>query len=340
MFEFAWPWVWILLPLPVLVRILAPATALGTSNALKVPFIGQMERAVGKHAGTSKSSAQGKLIFALLIWTLFVASAAKPQWLGDPIAQQLEGRDLVLAVDLSESMLEKDFRFQGQLINRLVATKIVTGDFIERREGDRIGLILFAGQAYYQAPLTHDRKTVKTFLDEAQAGLAGKSTAIGDAIGLAIKRFKELESKQRILILLTDGTNNAGVLDPMSAAQLAKDFGVKVYTIGVAGGGQLAGPIGGEQALLNDYLNATPQSSIDEKTLQAIAQTTGGQYFSAGDLQQLAGIYAALDELEPVEQDSEFYRPIEPLFQWPLLLGLLMSMVLLVLNRRVIGMGS
>ncbi|MGB0205894.1 MAG: vWA domain-containing protein [Neptuniibacter sp.] len=337
MFEFAWPWVWVLLPLPLLVRMFAPAAAVGSSNALKVPFIDQMERAVGHHTGKVRASRQGKLLLALLIWSLFVASAAKPQWLGDPIAQQLEGRDLVLAVDLSESMLEKDFRLNGRLINRLVATKVVTGDFIERREGDRIGLILFAGQAYYQAPLTHDRQTVKTFLDEAQAGLAGKSTAIGDAIGLAVKRFKELESKQRILILLTDGTNNAGVLDPMAAAQLAKDFGVKVYTIGVAGGGQLAGPGGDVRSLLNDYLAATPQSSIDERTLKAIANKTGGQYFSAGNLKELAGIYSALDELEPVEQDSEFYRPIEPLFHWPLLLGLLLCIGLLVINHRMFG---
>ncbi|MGH1461031.1 MAG: vWA domain-containing protein [Neptuniibacter sp.] len=340
MFEFAWPWVWILLPLPILVRVLAPVASLGTNNALKVPFIDQMERAVGKQIGTTKASPQGKLIFALLVWSLFVAAAAKPQWLGEPIAQQLEGRDLVLAVDLSESMLAKDFRFNGRLINRLVATKIVTSDFIDRRVGDRIGLILFAGQAYYQAPLTHDRETVKIFLNEAQSGLAGRATAIGDAIGLAVKRFKEQNSKQRIVILLTDGTNNAGVLEPMAAAQLAKDFDVKVYTIGVAGGGQLAGPIGGARAMLNDYMNATPQSSIDEKTLQAIADKTGGMYFSANNLEQLAGIYTELDKLEPVEQDSDFYRPIEPLYHWPLLVGLLLSMVWLALNGRDIGLRS
>lgn len=340
MFEFTWPWVWILLPLPVLVRVLTPTVAIGTSNSLKIPFISQMERAVGKHTGTNKSSKQGKWILAFLIWTLFVASAAKPQWLGDPIAQQLEGRDLILAVDLSESMLAKDFKLRGQFINRLVATKIVSSDFIDRREGDRIGLILFAGQAHFQAPLTHDRDTVKTFLDEAQVGLAGKATAIGDAIGLAVKRFEELNSQQRVIILLTDGTSNAGILEPMAAAQLAKEFGVKVYTIGVAGSEQQETALSDELTQLNEYLNATPQGSVDEKTLQAIADETGGQYFSAGNIQQLAGIYAALDELEPIEQPSEFYRPIETLFHWPLVLGLLLSIVLLARSGFVIRLGG
>jgi Ca-activated chloride channel family protein len=337
MFEFASLWAWLLLPLPLLVRRFLPTAMADNRNALKVPFIDQMERAVGQHSGTAKSPRQARLMLALLIWALFVASAAKPQWLGEPIPQQLQGRDLVLAVDLSESMLEKDFRFNGRLINRLTATKIVTGDFIERREGDRIGLILFAGQAYFQAPLTHDRQTVKTFLDEAQSGLAGRATAIGDAIGLAVKRFKELESQQRIVVLLTDGTSNAGTLEPMTAADLAKDFGVKVYTIGVAGDEQRSGSMG---SLLSGYLNAPQRSAIDEKTLKAIADKTGGQYFSANNLEQLAGIYAALDELEPVEQDSEFYRPIEPLFQWPLLLGLLLSMIMLALNSRAVGEGT
>lgn len=337
MFEFAALWAWLLLPLPLLVRKFLPAATVGSSNALKVPFIDQMERAVGSRSGIVKTPRQGKLILALIIWTLFVAAAAKPQWLGEPIPQQLQGRDLVLAVDLSRSMLEKDFRFNGRLVNRLTATKIVSSDFIERREGDRIGLILFADHAYYQAPLTHDRKTVKSLLNEAQIGLAGVNTAIGDAIGLAVKRFKELKSTQRILILLTDGDNSAGTLEPMIAAELAKDFGVKVYTIGVAGEDPSQGAM---SALINGYLNAPQRSAIDEKTLKAIAEKTGGQYFSANNLEELAGIYSALDELEPVEQDSEFYRPIEPLFQWPLLLGLLLSTVLLVLNRRAVGVGA
>lgn len=325
MFEFAWPWLGLLIPLPIIIRIFAPATTLSNSNALNVPFIARMESAVGSAGGVGTQHNLGGFLLALTIWLLFLSAAAKPQWLGEPIPQQLEGRDLVLAVDLSESMLEKDFELQGQLINRLVATRIVAGDFIERRQGDRVGLILFAEQAYVQSPLTHDRKTVKALLDEAQIGLAGKSTAIGDAIGLAVKRFDQMKSKQRILVLLTDGANTAGVLKPMEAAELAASEGLKIYTIGVGGEGQ-------QRGLLGSFFSA--RSDIDEKTLTAIAEQTGGQYFRARDIEQLAEIYELLDQLEPVKQDADFYRPVEPLFHWPLLAGILLSFLLLGLQRR------
>lgn len=325
MFEFAWPWLGLLIPLPIIIRIYAPATTLSNGNALNVPFIARMESAVGSTGGIGAQYNLGGFLLALTIWLLFLSAAAKPQWLGEPIPQQLEGRDLVLAVDLSESMLEKDFELQGQLINRLVATRIVAGDFIERRQGDRVGLILFAEQAYVQSPLTHDRKTVKALLDEAQIGLAGKSTAIGDAIGLAVKRFDQMKSKQRILVLLTDGANTAGVLKPMEAAELAASEGLKIYTIGVGGEGQ-------QRGLLGSFFSA--RSDIDEKTLTAIAEQTGGQYFRARDIEQLAEIYELLDQLEPVKQDADFYRPVEPLFHWPLLAGILLSFLLLGLQRR------
>jgi Ca-activated chloride channel family protein len=292
---------------------------------LNVPFIEQMERAVGAESTRVGVPNRSGFILALIIWLLFLGAAAKPQWLGEPVPQQLEGRDLVLAVDLSESMFEKDFQLQGRLINRLDATRIVAGDFIERRQGDRVGLILFGEQAYVQAPLTHDRKTVKALLNEAEVGLAGKSTAIGDAIGLAVKRFNTMKSKQRILILLTDGANTAGVLTPKEAAELAKSEGLKIYTIGV---GREE-----ERGLLGSLFAGRPPA-IDEKTLTAIAELTGGQYFRAQDIQQLAEVYELLDELEPVEQDTDFYRPVESLFLWPLLLGIFFSFLLIGFQRR------
>jgi Ca-activated chloride channel family protein len=325
MFEFAWPWLWLLAPLPILVRLYAPATSAPQSNALNVPFIEQMERAVGAESTSVGKPHRAGFILALIIWLLLLGAAAKPQWLGEPVPQQLEGRDLVLAVDLSESMFEKDFQLQGRLINRLDATRIVAGDFIERRQGDRVGLILFGEQAYVQAPLTHDRKTVKALLNEAEVGLAGKSTAIGDAIGLAVKRFNTMKSKQRILILLTDGANTAGVLTPKEAAELAKSEGLKIYTIGV---GREE-----ERGLLGSLFAGRPPA-IDEKTLTAIAELTGGQYFRAQDIQQLAEVYELLDELEPVEQDTDFYRPVESLFLWPLLLGIFFSFLLIGFQRR------
>lgn len=325
MFEFAWWWFWVLLPLPWVVRRYSKPSADQGGAALQVPFLEQMEQALGQQQGVSlQQPSRWRLILLYVIWGLLIGSVARPQWLGEPIPQQLEGRDLMLAVDLSESMLEQDFEVDDRWISRLAATRLVAGDFIKRREGDRVGLILFAEQAYQQAPLTHDRDTVKTLLDEAQVGLAGKATAIGDAIGLAVKRFKQMENEQRILILITDGRNTAGVLKPLQAVELAKAEGLKIYTIGVGGGSQ-----GG---LLGSFL--ARGSDLDEKTLTTIAEQTGGRFFRAFDLDELAEIYALLDELEPVEQDSEFFRPIDPLFQWPLYTAFVLALVLAVSMRR------
>ncbi|MDO6515377.1 MULTISPECIES: VWA domain-containing protein [unclassified Neptuniibacter] len=338
MLEFAWPWLWLLAPLPFLVRAFMPPATGVSKNALNVPFIEQMEKAVVGQSNIVGRKGYSGFILAFVVWLLLVAAATKPQWLGEPIPQQLEGRDLVLAVDLSESMFETDFELNGQLINRLVATRIVAGDFIERRQGDRVGLILFGEQAYVQAPLTHDRETVKTLLDEAQIGLAGKSTAIGDAIGLAVKRFQQSDSKQRVLILLTDGTNNAGVLAPTEAAELAAKEGLKIYTIGVGADTRLG--LLNSLSSFNSYIQASsPTSNIDETTLTSIAEKTGGKYFRARDIDQLAEIYELLDELEPIAQDNEFFRPIDPLYHWPLIAGLLLGLLWLMLLSNRVGRG-
>lgn len=337
MLEFAWPWLWLLAPLPLLVRMMLPPASGRNHNALYVPFIDQMENAVGgQHSLVGRNSYTG-FILAFIVWLFLVAAVTKPQWLGEPIPQQLEGRDLVLAVDLSESMFETDFELNGQLINRLVATRIVAGDFIERRQGDRVGLILFGEKAYVQAPLTHDRKTVKALLDEAQIGLAGKSTAIGDAIGLAVKRFQKSDKKQRVLILLTDGTSNAGALDPLVAAELAAKEGFKIYTIGVGADTRLG--LLGAFSGFNSYMQASSNSNIDEATLTSIADKTGGKYFRARDIDQLAEIYELLDELEPISQDKEFFRPIESLYHWPLLAALLLAFILLLFSFKYVKEG-
>ncbi|WP_027857332.1 vWA domain-containing protein [Marinobacterium jannaschii] len=327
MFEFAWPWLFLILPLPWLVRRYGRPMSISRQSGLEVPFIAAMEQATGHSRGTALSGSLPLLVLASLSWCLLVSAAARPQWLGEPVPQQLEGRDMVLAIDLSESMLEKDFVLGDQLINRLLATKVVAGDFIERRQGDRIGLILFGEQAYMQAPLTHDRTTVKQLLEEAQIGLAGKATAIGDAIGLAVKRFREMDSQQRILILMTDGTNTAGALEPEKATELAAAEGLRVYTIGIGAERQ-------QRGLLGSLFSAG--SEIDEASLRAIAETTGGRYFRARDLDQLAEIYQLLDELEPVQQDADYFRPVSSLYQWPLLAAaLLLAVIALLQQRRV-----
>ncbi|MEH6578919.1 MAG: VWA domain-containing protein [Amphritea sp.] len=327
MFELAWPWLLLLAPLPWLVRRFAPPANISAQSGLQVPFINALEKAVGESREPLRNNSLWLNLLVSLAWLSLLLSAANPQWLGEPVPQQLKGRDMVLAVDLSESMLERDFVLGDQLINRLAATKAVASDFIERRQGDRIGLILFAEQAYVQAPLTHDRQTVKQLLAEAQIGLAGKSTAIGDAIGLAVKRFKELGNEQRVLLLITDGTNTAGAIEPKKATELAVAEGLKVYTIGI-------GRDRSQRGLLGSLLGGgSPE--LDEATLTYIAEQTGGRYFRARDLDQLAEIYQLLDELEPVEQDADFFRPVESLYQWPLLAGLLMLALAVLLQKLV-----
>ena len=235
MIHFEWPWVFFLIPLPFLIRKLFSPAEMVKDAALRVPFLDDFKSLTGK-AIVEKSS-QLKLWLAMFAWLLLILAAARPQWVGEAVEIPISGRDLMMAVDLSISMEQKDFQLNGRLINRLEASKVVAGEFIERRTGDRIGLILFGQQAYLQAPLTFDRKTVRSLLDESAIGLAGRSTAIGDAIGLAVKRLREREKEDeqinKVLILLTDGANTAGVIEPLQAADLAAHEGLKIYTIGI-----------------------------------------------------------------------------------------------------------
>jgi Ca-activated chloride channel family protein len=325
MFEFEWPWIFLLLPLPWLIKQLMAPVQLSRQSALEVPFINAVEYAQGRTGAATFAQSHWQFVLMFLVWCLLLAAAAKPLWVGDPILQQREGRDLMLAVDLSESMQERDFTLDDQVINRLLATKIVASDFIDRREGDRVGLILFGDEVYLQAPLTHDRETVKQLLSEAEIGLAGKATAIGDAIGLAIKRFKELGNEQRVLILITDGTNTAGALDPVKATELAVAENLKIYTIGI-------GRDKSQRGIFSRFVG-TPE--LDERTLLYIAQQTGGQYFRATNLQQLAQIYQHLNQLEAIEQDDDYYRPKASLFQWPLLAAMLLWCLIVFVQWRL-----
>lgn len=308
MLEFAWPWLLLSLPLPYLARRFLPPVTSAAQAALKVPFLDDFTALQGTD---SRSEAPWPLRFALLAWCLLVLAAARPQWLGEPIEQAVSGRDLMLAVDLSGSMEERDFIVNGEPVDRLTAAKRVVGDFIVRRSGDRIGLILFGTQAYLQTPLTFDRKTVLTLLDEAVLGLAGENTAIGDAIGLAVKRLRQQQDNSRVLILLTDGANTAGEIAPLKAAELAAKEKLKIYTVG----------IGADEMLVRSFFGArkvNPSKDLDEKALTAIAQMTGGRYFRARDSEELNKIYRLLDELEPVQKDRQYFRPRTELFYWPL----------------------
>ncbi len=328
MIEFAWSGLFWLLPLPLLMRWL-PAVASRQQAALRVPMMARFEQQA--LTGSPSGGRPLLLLLALIAWALLLAAAARPGWVGEAVELPVSGRDLMLAVDLSGSMEAEDFVVQGQAINRLLATQIVAGEFIERRVGDRLGLILFGRNAYVQTPLTFDRKTVRTLLEEAAIGLAGKETAIGDAIGLAVKRLRnstdEEALERSILILLTDGANTAGEVEPLKAAELAASAGLTIYTIGIGADEMIVRSLFGSQRV-------NPSRDLDEKTLNAIAETTGGRYFRARDTQGLNQIYSLIDELEPIARESKQFRPQRALFYWPLAAALLLAALVTLLWRR------
>ncbi len=325
MIAFAWPYVFLCLPLPWLAwRFIRPVDAAQLA-ALHTPFLEELQNLPSAHR--IAAAKPGIIWLAILAWILLVAAAARPQWLGDPIELAMSGRDLMLAVDLSGSMQIEDFKLNGKAVDRLTATKAVAGQFIERRAGDRIGLILFGDRAYLQAPLTFDRKTVHTLLEESAIGLAGEKTAIGDAIGLAVKRLRDNPENQRILILLSDGANTAGEVQPLQAAELAVKEKLKIYTIGV----------GADEMVVRDFFGTrrvNPSEDLDEKTMTALATQTGGRYFRARDTEELEKIYAMLDELEPVEKDKRYYRPRAELYPWPLGIALILAGALVLVKEK------
>jgi Ca-activated chloride channel family protein len=324
MIQFAWPWMIAVLPLPWLVWRLVPAADPSRGAALRVPFLRELARPGEVLRGAHR---RAPLLLALCAWLLIVASSTRPQWFGDPVELPVSGRDVMLAVDLSQSMQEQDFQVQGRWVDRLTATKWVADDFIARREGDRIGLILFGEQAYLQTPLTFDRATVLTLLREAQIGLAGRATAIGDAIGLAVKRLRANDEGSRVLILMTDGANTAGEVEPLQAAELAAREGLTIYTIG----------IGADEMIVRSFLGSrrvNPSADLDERTLTAIASQTGGRYFRARNTAELEEIYRLLDQLEPVERDPEVFRPVAALYYWPLAGALFFIALLAIVKSR------
>jgi Ca-activated chloride channel family protein len=320
MMSFLWPWAFAALPLPFLMRLLLPRARHSNEAALRVPLLSDYKvTETGTHI-IKKS--HWPLLLYTLAWICLVIACARPQWTGETIELPVSGRDLMLAIDISKSM-DHPIRHSRGTVSRIAATKAVASAFIEKRVGDRIGLILFGDQAYVQAPLTFDRTTVNVLLKEAFTGLAGQATAIGDAIGLAVKRMtapkkhmpkqnksSDIISEDRVLILLTDGVSNRGEITPLKAAELAAKKGLKIHTIGIGSRGTL---------------------ELDEVTLRRIAKATGGQYFRAYTTADLQQIYELLDKLEPVEKDIRSYHPTKALFYIPLTAALLLACLLALL---------
>jgi len=334
MFNFAWPWCFILLPLPLLVYF-GFKQAKQEKAALLVPFYDNLEKKSPGKRILAKHQWQRALLLGL-IWILLVGAAARPQWVADAVSLPLSGRDVLLAVDISESMIQEDMTINNEPVTRLNAVKNVLADFIERRQGDRLGLVLFGTNAYLQTPLTFDTTTVANFLNEAQLGFAGTNTAIGEAIGLSVKRLQSLaqqsangnsvDNNDRVVILLTDGANTAGEISPVQAAQLAGQLGIKIYTIGIGAEEMVVGGFFGPRRI-------NPSAQLDEVTLRAIASTTDAEYFRATNTDELNNIYEAIDALEPITQDEKLFRPTRSLFTWPLFFAL--SLVLLNLLMQL-----
>jgi len=319
MLEFGYPWLFVLLLLPLLGRTkrLAPQ-----GQALHFQPLAKIAAQLSQNTFHSPRFSGGK-IAAAIIWLALVTSAAQPRWLGDPVSIPLEGRDMMLAVDLSASMNINDMVIEGQNFNRLDTVKRVLREFIINRKGDRLGLILFADAAYQQTPLTFDLLTVQQMLDEAVHGLVGQRTSIGEAVGLAVKRFNTYESSNKVLILLSDGANTSGKIQPLEALELAKAAGVKIYTVGVGAEELVQQGIFGPQMI-------NPSSDLDEQLLTNLATSTGGRYFRARDPKELAQIYQLLDQLEPIARDPQTFRPQQSLLHWPLLFALVVAMLMAV----------
>lgn len=311
---FAWPWMFVLLPLPWLMWKLLPPAAPGA--ALRLP-----QRISLGNAATRFTAPRKRIAVAALAWVLLVGAAARPQQLAPPQALTHTGRALMLAVDTSGSMAIEDMRFGDQVVSRFAAVKAIAQRFIAQRAGDDVGLILFGTHAYLLTPMTFDVDAVAKQMSGAAIGLAGRETAIGDAIVLAVKHLRALPARARVLVLLTDGVNTAGNVAPQDAMKLAKAAGVRIYTIGVGSAGQSISVFGMQMQ--------APDNDLDVQTLTQIAEATGGRFFRAADVDQLADAYRTIDALEPLAHGKSLLRPNHEWYPWPLALALLLGCLLL-----------
>ena len=335
MIHLDWPWLLLLVPLPLLVRLLSKRQRTTSGAALRVPFLEQLLSLRSEHGNTLIGGSRAALWLMSAAWLALLLAAARPQWVGEPQALPSSGRDLMLAVDISGSMAQQDMKIQGNALPRLTVVKAVVNEFVQQRQGDKLGLILFGSRAYIQSPLSFDLQTLGVLMDEAQVGFAGKQTAIGDAIGFAIKRLRQRPENSRVVILLTDGADTASTLPPLEAASVAAREGIRIYTIGV-GATEMEVP-----GLFGSRLGArtvNPSADLDEKTLREIAHRTNGEYYRARDTEELQAAYAAIAALEPVDQEAESIRPRRSLLHWPLLAAAALS-ILSLLSRRPGGAG-
>ncbi|WP_194757316.1 VWA domain-containing protein [Aliidiomarina indica] len=325
MLEFAWPLLFWLLPLPLLVRFLLPRIQ-RTAAAIWMPqaryLAPEYEAKAGGH--------WARWILPSLIWIALVSAAAQPRWVGDPIALNPEAREIMIALDLSGSMQMDDMERNGRAVTRLEAAHSILADFIRRRTGDRIGLIVYADSAHVYVPITSDLETVATMAEEAFIGLAGQRTALGDAIALSIRYFLERESQERVVLMLTDGMINTGQINAEQALQLARNHDVRIHTIGIGSDEVTVQGIFGERRL-------NPSADLDEIFLNELARATGGEYFRARSSSEMERIYELIDRLEPIANDEQYLRPQRSLVHYPVSVALLALVLMLLPSPRQFG---
>lgn len=333
MFQFYWPWFALLLPLPFLIRkipFFKKKASEKEAPLLYFPALSRIKNVFPTRSGEKKSVSSLFLTLLSFLWFFLVVSLMQPEKVDLFKQVKNTGYDLMLAVDISSSMQAVDFSTQSKVISRLDVTKDVVGKFVLGRQGDRVGLVTFGESAYLHVPLTLDTGSVSRMLNDTVAGMAGNATAIGDAIGLSVKTLRERPEGSRVLVLLTDGEDNSSSIPPLEAAKLAKQYGIKIYAVGVGKNGQVPFPTG-----LGGY--AMAQVSIDEGLLKEIAKLTGGEYFLATDQKALESIYVQINELEKTESNETTFFIREPLYYYPLGLSMFLLFILSLIQIRYKG---
>lgn len=303
MYELELPWLLVLLPLPILAWWLIPAWR-ETSSSIRLPFFTEVANAAGvepSEGSVIPRRSWPQWLVESFAWSLIVLALARPQFVEPPVEKQEPQRDILLALDLSQSMETKDFRApDGTTEPRVNAVRSVVSDFVSKRTGDRIGLIAFGDAPYPLAPFTMDHALVRSMIDGLLPGIAGPRTSLGDTLGLAIRMFEKTSVPEKVLIVLTDGNDTASRMPPLKAAEVAKNKQIVIHTIGI-----------GDPA-------ATGEDKLDITVLQKIASTTGGRYFFGGNSEELSAIYGVLDQITPEDQKELSWRPRIELFHWPL----------------------
>lgn len=319
MFDIELPYLAVLALLPLLFRLLAKANKSQQGVSIKLPFFAHIDNNI---LNNNKNNLSLNYLLLYLAWLALVLASMKVVWIDEGAKIPIKGRDIMLAIDLSGSMKERDFVVNNTRLDRLSVVKIAAKKFIEKRLTDRIGLIVFGSKAFLYTPLTFDKKIVNQYLGDSSINMAGPKTAIGDAIALAIKHFrdnKKQDDEIRTLVLLTDGANNAGAISPDDATKLAKEDNIRIHTIG----------LGSDNRGFFGF-----RSGVDEEALKRIAKETGGVYFRAKNTKKLSQIYTAIDKLEQKKLEDKFYRPKKDLFYYPLAVFLLLLSLLLLKKCR------